>query len=279
MKAKGESVMQKKSTFIIVVSVLLFVITFGVMVTDTNQRKAKAVPTSSTALSNQKIGWGIKRASNHQQPDVGSANQKIMDAYDAIYLGNKEKKQVYLTFDMGYEAGYTEKILAVLKENKVSATFFITAHYLNTQPELVKKMIDEGHIVGNHTVNHKSMPDLTEEQIKNEVMNFHTAIYQKFGYEMKYIRPPKGEYSERTIAYTNQLGYKTVMWSLAYDDWDENKQGREEYGKKKVIDNIHPGAVILLHGTSKDNSNILDGCIKEVKKMGYEWKSLDEFER
>lgn len=123
------------------------------------------------------------------------------------------------------------------------------------------------------------MPEISNEQIQKEVMDLHTAIYQKFGYEMKYIRPPKGEFSERTLAYTNTLGYKTVMWSLAYDDWDENKQNREEYGKQKVIDNVHPGAVILLHGNSKDNSNILDSCIKEIKQMGYEFKSLDEFQR
>lgn len=121
------------------------------------------------------------------------------------------------------------------------------------------------------------MPDLTEDKIKSEVMDLHTSIYQKFGYEMKYIRPPKGEYSEKTLAYTNSLGYKTVMWSLAYDDWDENKQGREEYAKKKILDNIHPGAVILLHGKSKDNTNVLDECIKEIKKMGYEFRSLEQF--
>ena len=188
-------------------------------------------------------------------------------------------QHVYLTFDNGYEAGYTEKILDVLKENQVPAAFFITGHYVNTQPELIQRMIDEGHIIGNHTVNHKSMPDLTNEQIQTEMMDLHNAVYEKFGYEMKYSRPPKGEYSERTIAYTNSLGYKTVMWSFAYDDWDENKQGRGEYGKKKILDNIHNGAVILLHGTSKDNSNILDECIKEIKNMGYEFKSLDQFER
>lgn len=138
-------------------------------------------------------------------------------------------------------------------------------------------MIDDGHIVGNHTVNHKSMPDLTDEQIKSEVMDLHTVMYQKFGYEMKYIRPPKGEFSERTISITNSLGYTTVMWSFAYDDWDENKQGREDYAKKKILDNVHPGAVILLHGNSKDNTNVLDECIKEIKNMGYEFKSLDEF--
>lgn len=123
------------------------------------------------------------------------------------------------------------------------------------------------------------MPEITDEKVKTEVMNLHTSIYQKFEYEMKYIRPPKGEFSERTIDITNSLGYKTVMWSLAYDDWDENKQGREDYAKKKILDNIHPGAVILLHGNSKDNTNVLDYCIKEIKNMGYEFKTLDEFER
>ncbi len=123
------------------------------------------------------------------------------------------------------------------------------------------------------------MPDLTNEQIKKEVMDLHSAIYEKFGYEMKYIRPPKGEFSQRTIAYTNTLGYKTVMWSFAYDDWDENKQGREEYAKKKILDNVHNGAVILLHGNSKDNTNILDYCIKQIKSMGYEFKNLNEFSR
>ena len=139
-------------------------------------------------------------------------------------------------------------------------------------------MIDDGHIIGNHTVNHKCLPELTEEQIKKEVMDLHTAIYEKFGYEMKYIRPPKGEYSEASVSYTNKLGYKTVMWSFAYDDWDNNKQGREEYGKNKIMENIHNGAILLLHGTSKDNANILDYCIKEIKNNGYEFKSLDEFE-
>ena len=196
-----------------------------------------------------------------------------------IAMGNKDSKKVYLTFDNGYEAGYTNKILEVLKANNVKACFFVTAHYVNSASDLVQRMIDEGHIVGNHTVNHKSMPSLNEEQIKSEVMNLHQAVYEKFGIEMKYIRPPKGEYSEKSIACCNNLGYTTVMWSFAYDDWDENKQSREEYGKKKILDNIHNGAVILLHATSKDNSNILDYCIKQIKNMGYEFASLDEFER
>lgn len=123
------------------------------------------------------------------------------------------------------------------------------------------------------------MPSCSLETIKKEVMDLHTAIYEKFGYEMKYIRPPKGEYSERTIAYTNSLNYKTVMWSFAYDDWDEKKQGREEYGKKKIMDNLHNGEIMLLHATSKDNANILEETIKDIKGQGYEFKSLDEFKQ
>ena len=140
-------------------------------------------------------------------------------------------------------------------------------------------MINEGHIVGNHTAKHKSMPSLSDEELKSEVVKLQTAVYDMTGYEMKYIRPPKGEYSERTLKLTNNLGYTTVMWSLAYDDWDEQKQGREEYGKQKILENIHPGAVILLHATSKDNSQILDTVIKEIKNMGYEFKSINDFER
>ena len=244
-----------------------------------NETTNNVITTNASVLSNQKIGWGLKRAQNHEQPDLGAKNKQLIDKYDGIAMGNNEKKYVYLTFDEGYEEGYTANILDTLKENNIKAAFFITAHYLNTEPELVQRMIDEGHIVGNHTVNHKSMPDLSEEEIKKEVMDLHTAIYNKFGYEMKYIRPPKGEFSERTLDITNNLGYKTAMWSLAYDDWDENNQGREEYAKSKILDNVHNGAVILLHGNSKDNTNILGNCISEIRNIGYEFKCLDEFER
>ena len=234
--------------------------------------------TLNTGLSTKKIEWGIKRNDNHEQPDVGKVNKKILEENKGICLGNSEKKYIYLTFDEGYEAGYTKQILEILKNNDVKATFFITAHYLNTQEELVKQMIDEGHIVGNHTVNHKSMPTLDEENVKKEVMDLHQAIYSKFQYEMKYIRPPKGEFSEKSINVTNSLGYKTVMWSFAYEDWNENNQPNEEKSKKKILDNVHNGEIMLLHGNSKTNTNLLDTIIKEIKQMGYEFKSLDEFE-
>ena len=275
-----KKVIERISVFVVASAFLLGVLIVGN--TDTN----KNVLTSTTingieieSLDNKKIGWGIKRNDNHEQPDVGNVNRKILDKYQGLYMGNKEQKLVYLTFDLGYEAGYTPKILEVLKQNEVKATFFITAHYVNTQPDLVKQMIDEGHIIGNHTVNHKSMPSCSLETIKKELMDLHSAIYDKFGYEMKFIRPPKGEYSERTVAYTNTLGYTSVMWSFGYDDWDEKKQGREEYGKKKILDNVHNGEIILLHATSKDNANILDDVIKEIKNMGYEFRNIDQFEK
>lgn len=275
MKKELKNKFSSSSVFLMCTIVLIF--TFSVIQSN-KDIDVNTIQAGTTTLSNKKIGWGIKRADNHEQPDLGSENKRIIEKYDGIAIGNAGKKYIYLTFDNGYEAGYTEKILEVLKQNEVPATFFLTAHYINTASDLVQRMIDEGHIIGNHTVNHKSMPDIGNETIKNEVMELHTAVYEKFGYEMKYIRPPKGEYSERTVAYTNTLGYKTVMWSFAYDDWDEAKQGREEYGKKKILDNLHHGEIMLLHGTSKDNCNILDECIKEIKNQGYEFKSLDEFE-
>lgn len=257
---------------------ILIVLIFSLSVISTNSEN-ETVKTSSQISENKKIGWGIKRNDNHEQPDVGSENKEILESNDGICFGNKDKKIIYLTFDEGYEAGYTSKLLEILKNNDVKAAFFITAHYVNTQPELVKQMIDEGHIVGNHTVNHKSMPDLSDEEIKKEVMNLHQSIYDKFGYEMKHIRPPMGEFSKRTLEVTNSLGYKTVMWSFAYEDWNENKQPDETKSIQKVINNLHNGEIMLLHGNSKTNTNILDTIIKEAKNMGYEFKSLDEFEK
>lgn len=268
----------KKRNIIAVIVIVLLLTTISMQILNNNKTK-KTILTSTQNLSTKKIGWGIKRNDNHEQPDLGKTNKKILEKNNGIAMGNNTDKFIYLTFDEGYEAGYTPQILSILKENNVTATFFITAHYLNTQPELVKQMIDEGNIVGNHTVNHKSMPSLTDEKINEEVMELHKSIYEKFGYEMKYIRPPMGEFSEKSISVTNALGYKTVMWSFAYEDWNENKQPEEQSAKKKIIDNVHNGEIMLLHGNSKTNTNILGDIIKEIKNMGYKFKSLDEFKQ
>lgn len=230
-------------------------------------------------VSNKKIGWGILRNDKHEQPDLGVKNKEVLEKNQGIAVGNKEEKRIYLTFDEGYEAGYTPEILRVLKEKNVKATFFITAHYLNREPELVEQMIKENHIIGNHTVNHKSLPDISDEEIKKEVMDLHQAIFEKFNYEMKFIRPPKGEFSERTLKTTNNLGYKNVMWSFAYKDWEEKNQPNEENAIKMIVKNFHCGEIMLLHGNSKTNTKILPTIIDEARKEGYEFYSLEEFKK
>lgn len=255
---------------------LLIILVFSISTISTNKNE-DTIMTASTNLSNKKIGWGIKRNDNHKQPDLGNENRKVLEENKGIAIGNDTDKYIYLTFDEGYEAGYTPQLLSTLKENNVKATFFITAHFLNTQPDLVKQMIQEGHIVGNHTVNHKSMPSLTDEQITSEIMNLHKAIYEKFQYEMKYLRPPMGEFSERTLNVINSLAYKAVMWSFAYEDWKEDNQPDPVQAKQKILNNVHNGEIMLLHGNSKTNTDILGDIINEIRNMGYEFKSLDEF--
>ena len=170
--------MKNKIKVAILGSLLLLIITLSVF--RGNVTSNMIVTNSDIGLSNKKIGWGIQRKNNHEQPTLGKENVELINKHNGIALGNIDKKCIYITFDLGYEAGYTEKILNALRDNNVKGVFFITAHYVNTASDLVKRMIEEGHIVGNHTVNHKSMPGLTEEQIKSELMNLHTAVYEKF---------------------------------------------------------------------------------------------------
>ena len=266
--------MKNERKTIILGGLLTLIITLS---TITNMNQKELATNSDTGLNNIKIEWGIQRRDNHEQPDLGGRNKELISKYNGIALGNREKKYVYLTFDLGYEAGYTAKILDSLKENNVQGTFFVTAHYVNSASDLVKRMIDEGHIVGNHTVNHKSMPSLKDEELKEELMKLYQAVYEKYGYEMKYVRPPKGEFSERTLDLCEKLGYKTVMWSFAYVDWEENKQPSEEEAMNKIIPNLHNGEIMLLHATSKTNADIMDKMIEKIKEEGYEFRSLDDF--
>ena len=267
--------MKKEAKAIILGSLLTLIISLS-MFTE-SKMSSNIVTNSNNELSNKKIGWGIQRKNSHEQPDLGAKNTELINKYSGMALGNKDKKYIYLTFDLGYEAGYTSKILDALKQNNVKGTFFVTAHYVNTASDLVKRMIDEGHIVGNHTVNHKSMPSLSDDELTTEVMKLHQVIYEKYNYEMKYMRPPKGEFSERTLSLCEKLGYKTVMWSFAYVDWEENKQPSEEEAMQKIIPNLHNGEIMLLHATSKTNADIMDKMIKRVQEEGYEFRSLDEF--
>ncbi|WP_027718598.1 delta-lactam-biosynthetic de-N-acetylase [Desulfovirgula thermocuniculi] len=232
-------------------------------------------PPTTHSLSNTRYGWGIKRNSNHQQPEVPGNIRALLSRYDAYWVGSPAEKVLYLTFDEGYENGFTPKILDVLKANGVKAAFFVTGHYVKTQPELVKRMVAEGHIVGNHTMNHPSLPDLSNEEIKKELREVEDLFYGLTGQKMRYLRPPKGEYSERTLAVTRDLGYYNIFWSLAMVDWVPMPGGPQE-AYQTVMDNLHNGAVILLHAVSRDNAEALDRIIRDAKAQGYTFKTLDD---
>ncbi len=229
-----------------------------------------------SALSNTMYGWGLKKNVN-APPEIPQNIKNIMETYHGMYL-DSVPRSLYLTFDEGYENGYTAKILDVLKENNVKAAFFVTGPYLEKEEELVRRMIDEGHIVGNHTVHHPSMPQLeSTDKVKEEITSLHNLCKEKYGIEMKYFRPPRGEYSERTLKITNDLGYTNVFWSFAYKDWDVKNQKGTENAYKQIKDGVHDGAVLLLHAVSEDNANVLDKIIKDLKSEGYRFKSLDEY--
>jgi peptidoglycan-N-acetylmuramic acid deacetylase len=240
-----------------------------------DEKESEVVPVDTP--SNNKFAWGLRRMKDGVQPEFTASYVKPLKDYKGIYVGNKDDKIVYLTFDEGYENGYTGDILDTLKDNEVEATFFITQSYAKKNKELINRMIDEGHILGNHTVNHPSMPDLNDDKLEKEIMDLHNYILSEFEYKMTFIRPPKGEYSERTVRASADLGYTTVLWSFAYDDWDVNNQKGTDYAKKMILNNLHNGAVILLHAVSKDNTEVLDEVIKEIKNRGYEIKPLSEF--
>ncbi len=225
---------------------------------------------------NTMYGWGLKKNVN-APPEIPDSIKNMMTTYNAFYL-DSTPRSLYLTFDEGYENGYTAKILDVLKENNVKAAFFVTGPYLEKEEELVRRMFDEGHIVGNHTVHHPSMPQLeSTKKVAEEITELNKMCKEKYGQEMKYFRPPRGEYSERTLKIANDLGYTNVFWSFAYKDWETNKQKGTDYAYEQIKNGVHDGAILLLHAVSKDNAEVLDRMIKDLKSEGYRFKSLDEF--
>ena len=239
----------------------------------------EVIPVSNTNLSNTTHAWGFVRKKDNVQPEFSASYIKVLDDYEGIYVGNKADKVIYLTFDEGYENGYTGAILDTLKEKGVTAIFFVTMPYVKQNADLIQRMIDEGHIVGNHTVNHPSMPSVLDDaKLEEEITKLHDYVKENFGgYEMSYLRPPKGEYSERTVKIARDLGYRTVLWSSAYDDWDTSKQDRLDYARKMIYNYTHNGCVMLLHAVSKDNTALLGEAIDTLRATGYEFKSLDEF--
>ncbi|MDD4168840.1 MAG: delta-lactam-biosynthetic de-N-acetylase [Desulfotomaculaceae bacterium] len=232
--------------------------------------------TTVSQLSNIKRGWGLKRNSQHLQPEMPTSISTELSKYGAYWVGSPEQKVVYLTFDNGYENGYTNGILDTLKANNVKAAFFVTGHYLKSQPELIKRIVNEGHLVCNHTDTHPSLPDISDEQIIRELQIVEQEFEKITGNKgMKYLRPPKGEYSERTLAVTKELGYYNILWSLAMVDWVPMPGGSQE-AYQSVMDNLHNGALILLHAVSKDTAGAMDRIIKDAKAQGYSFETLDD---
>ncbi len=234
----------------------------------------------SASVSNAPIHWGFKKSSNEEPVEAGKEYDELLEKYGAFYKGDPKKKDIFLTFDNGYENGYTAKVLDVLKKEKVPAAFFITGHYLESASDLVKRMADEGHIVGNHSYYHPDMTTVGDERFYRELEKVRAGTEEITGVKhMVYLRPPRGVFSERTLMKAKEMGYTHVFWSLAFVDWYRDDQKGWQYSYNNVMKQIHPGAVLLLHTVSKDNADALETIIKDLKKKGYTFKSLDEYTR
>lgn len=221
--------------------------------------------------------WGLSFQEEGMAP-VANASAEYLAKYNGYYAEDTDKKVLYITFDAGYENGNTAKILDVLKKHKVKAAFFLVGNYIESSPELVKRMVKEGHIVGNHTYTHPDMSEIsTPESFKEELSKLEDAYKKVTGKKLqKYYRPPQGKYSEDNLRMANELGYKTIFWSLAYVDWYESDQPTKEEAFQKLVPRVHPGAIVLLHSTSKTNGEILDELLTKWEEMGYSFKSLDQ---
>jgi peptidoglycan-N-acetylmuramic acid deacetylase len=220
--------------------------------------------------------WGLSFRTEGAPP-VGSAGSAQLERYDAVYLGDAGEKVIYLTFDAGYENGSTEKILDALKKHDVKAAFFLVGNYIRQNPDLVRRMVREGHIVGNHTMHHPDMSKLKDKAAFQKELTELEALYTEVtGHPMpKYYRPPQGIYSEENLAMAKEMGYKTVFWSLAYVDWNNDAQPTAEQAYAKLLPRIHNGAVVLLHSTSRTNGEIMDDLLTKWKDMGYRFGTLE----
>lgn len=248
--------------------------------TTDNNNETSVSPEPMADGKNTKKSHSYGVAKNGIANEISVKAQKYFDenGFNAFCLDTKLKDKVlYLTFDCGYENGYTSKILDVLKEKKVTAAFFCTLPQVKENPDLIKRMIKEGHIVGNHSVTHPSFAEIGTEQMKEEINGMEEYLKENYNYSEPYFRFPKGEYTDEALNVVDSLGYTSVFWSLAYADWDLNNQKGEQYAYDKVVSRLHPGAVILLHSVSPDNANALDSIIDEAKRQGYTFCSLRNY--
>ncbi len=231
--------------------------------------------TRNTALDAASSNWGLGFHENGKTP-TGNADAAFLAKYHAYYVGDTDEKVIYLTFDAGYENGYTAPILDALKKHKVPATFFLVKNYLDTAPELVKRMAAEGHTVANHTASHPDMSRIADKAaFQKELTDLEAAYREITGQEMvKFYRPPQGKFSEQNLQMASEMGYHTFFWSLAYVDWYVDRQPTREEALQKLTTRIHPGAIVLLHSTSATNAAVLDELLTKWEEMGYRFASL-----
>ena len=240
--------------------------------------KIETMAGAYSSYDNKKNAWGFVRKPDGKTPEFYGPHAKVLDDYEGIYIGNTEEPVIYLTFDEGYENGYTEKILDVLKETEVPAAFFVVKPYITQNPDIIKRMNDEGHLVCNHSSHHPSMASITDPvKFKQEFTDVEDAYKEVCGSEMpKFFRPPMGKYSINSLKQTQELGYKSIFWSFAYKDWIIDNQPSEDMAIKKITNGVHPGCIMLLHAVSKTNTNVLKTVIEQIKNDGYEFKSLND---
>lgn len=221
--------------------------------------------------------WGLGFGEPETQP-TGNASTEDLAWYHAYYMGDGSEKVLYLTFDCGYENGNTEPILEALKKHNAPATFFVVGHFLETEPDLVKRMVEEGHTVGNHTYHHLDMASISDmESFGNEVNDVAQLFKEITGEELApYYRPPQGKCNVKNLEMAEELGYYTIFWSLAYVDWNQDAQPSHEEAFDKLTTRVHPGAVVLLHNTSNTNGEILDELLTKWEEMGYSFRPLSE---
>lgn len=232
---------------------------------------------SSGKVAEAAGNWGLSFREDGKPP-VADVSAKELEKWNAWYIKDTEDKVLYLTFDAGYENGNTPAILDALKKHNAPACFFIVGHYLKSSPDLVRRMVDEGHLVGNHSFNHPDMSSFGRDKFAQELTDLESLYLETFGKEMpKLYRPPQGKFSEGSLKLAKELGYQTFFWSLAYVDWDVDKQPSREDALDKLTRRVHPGAVVLLHVTSKTNGEIMDEILTKWEEMGYSFKSLTEF--
>lgn len=242
--------------------------------TRTTMDSAAVEPVQGGALSTEKHGYGQGVQLDDKNRPTGALDFNAnYGKYGAEAL-REDKKNILLTFDQGYENGYTAQILDTLKEKKVKAVFFLLQDYAERNPELVQRMIDEGHIVGNHSVSHYSMPDLSAEECRQEIEGLQEYMKQNFGVTMKLFRPPMGEFSEQSLSVTKDCGLSTMLWSFAYADWDVNAQPDPAQAKEKLIGAAHEGAIYLLHSVSQTNAEVLGEVIDGIRAEGFEFEKL-----